>query len=150
MTRSAQLRTALTSLVLLLLLCGLSAHCLADYLVADVSREQAKELGITVHTQPSANRDLRVDVEFHASGRMKAFRWADLELTHNGKRLVTAALMARKPILGRAADTTRLEFYLDPAALPDTTITLFVADQELGGTGYRLKMKDLAASAGSL
>ena len=148
MKRSARSRSALPSLFLWLLLCGPPARCPAEYLVADVSKEQAKELGVVIRTQPSANHDLRVEVEFRATGRMKEFRWADLELTQGGKRLVSAALQPRKPPRNRAADTTRLEFNIDPAALPDASVTLFVADEALGGTGYRLKMKNLATSAG--
>ena len=148
MTRSFRLRAVFTPLALLLALCLLPARCLAEYLVADVSREQAKELGIRVRTHPSANQDLQVEVEFRAAGRMKEFRWADLELAHDGKRLVTAALQPRKALPDQPEDTTRLEFTIFPAALPDASVTLFVADQALGGTGYRLKMKDLAASTG--
>lgn len=149
MPSTARFHSTLTSLVLLLMLCGMPARCLAEYLVADMSREQARELGISVRTQPSANHDLRVQVDFKATGRMKEFRWADLELTHDGKRLITAALMARKPLGDKPTDTTRLEFYIAPDALPDASVTLFVADETLGGTAYRLKMKDLATSSGS-
>jgi hypothetical protein len=76
---------------------------------------------------------------------MKEFRWADLELTQGEKRLVTAALMPRKP----SPDSVHLEFYGDPAALADATVTLFVHDEPLGGTGYRLKMKEFLTPAAS-
>lgn len=145
MTLSTRRGPALTFLALLLLLCGPPAPCFADYDVADVSAARAKELGIAVRSQPSANNDVWVQVEFQTAGPLKEFRWADLELTQGGKRLVTAALMPRKP----TRDSTQLDFYIDPAALTNATVTIFVADQPLGGTGYRLKMRDSLAPAAS-
>src|SRR5438045_2915538 len=112
MTPSAR-RRSLTSLALLLLLFGLPGRSYAAYGVLDVSKEPAKALGITVSAGPSANNDLRVQVEFKTTGPLKEFRWADLELTQGEKRLVTAALMPRKP----SPDSVHLEFYGDPAAL---------------------------------
>jgi hypothetical protein len=138
-------RPSLTSLALLLLLCGVPGRGYADYGILDVSKERARELGITVSSGPSANNDLRVQVEFKTTGPMKEFRWADLELTQGEKRLVTAALMLQKPSPG----SVHLEFYGDPAALANATVTLFVHDEPLGGTGYRLKMKDFLTPAAS-
>jgi len=142
---SALRRPLLTSLVLLLLLCGLPGRSYALYGIQDVSKGRAKELGITVNPGPSANNDLRVQVEFKTTGPMKKFRWADLELTQGEKRLVTAPLMPRKP----TADSVHLEFYGDPVALANATVTIFVQNEPLGGTGYRLKMKDFLAQAAS-
>ncbi len=38
-------------------------------------------------------------------------------------------------------DRILLQFYVVPGALPNATVTLFVADQALGGSCYRLRMK---------
>src|SRR5207253_6373838 len=87
MTLSVRGRPSITALALLVLLWGLPGRCLADVLVEDVSKERAKALGIAVRLQPSANNDVRVQVEFKTVGAMKEFRYADLELTQGGKRL---------------------------------------------------------------
>lgn len=131
---------SLVLLVPLLLASGLPRCCFALSEIADVSRERARELGIAV-TSTTRTDDVRVQVEFKTAGALKEFRWSDLEVTHGGKRLVLAALMPQRP----KPDSVRLEFYLDPAALPDSTVTIFVYDAPLGGTGYRLKMKDYPA-----
>jgi hypothetical protein len=138
-------RRWLTSLALLLLLGGLPARCFALILIREVSKEEARGLGITVRSQPSANDDLWVHVEFKTAGPLKGFRWADLELTHGGKRLVAATLKPRNP----APDSVELEFYLDPSALPDTTVMIVAYNEPRTGTGYLLKMKDFLAPPAS-
>jgi hypothetical protein len=135
MTLSTRCR-ALAFLALLLLLGGLPGRSYAMYDVEDVSKESAKQLGITMRSQPRPE-DVWVQVEFKSTGRLKEFRWADLELTQGGKRLIMAALMPWKP----TPDSVWVEFYIDPASLPNATVTIFVSDQPLGGTGYRLQMK---------
>jgi len=148
MTLSTRLRSSLTLLALLLPLCALAERCAALTLISDVSPKQAKELGITVRSQPSAQNDARVAVEFKAVGAMEGFEYANLELTQGGKRLVTAALMPMKPVPDSSRDWVRLEFYADPAAVRDSTVTIYVyGRQSDGGTGYRLKMKDFVPPA---
>jgi hypothetical protein len=41
----------------------------------------------------------------------------------------------------KAPDVVRFEVYLDPAEVPNTSVTLYVP-QERGGTGFRLKFGD--------
>ena len=147
MTRSAHRRLSLAFLALLIL-CGLPARCLALAEIADVSKERAKELGITVRLLPRAD-DVRVQVEFQTTGAMKEFRWADLVLTQGGKPLVTAALLPRKPTRDSPPERKQLEFYIDPAALPNATVTIFVYSVPLSGIGYRLQMKDFQTRAAS-
>lgn len=142
MTRSARFRPLLTCLGLLLLVFGLPTRSPALAEIEEVSKERAKELGISVTSRPSANKDAWVQVEFKTTGALKGFRWADLELTQGGKRLVTASLLPRNS----PPDTVRLDFYMDPAALPQAMVTVFVY-RGLEGIGYQLKMKDFLPPA---
>ena len=142
MTLSAY-RPPLTLVALLLLLGGLPGRSYAMYGILEISRERAKKLGITVSAGPSANNDLRVQVDFKTAGPMKEFQWADLELSQGEKRLVTAALLPRRS----SPDKVHLEFYGDPAALANATVTLFVRDEPLGGTAYRFRLKEFLAPA---
>lgn len=114
-----------------------------------MSKERAKELGIRVRILPSANDDARVQVEFKTTGALREYRWADLELTQGGKRLVSAPLLPRKPARESPEESKQLEFYMDPAALPNATVTIVVDGEPLTGTGYRLKLKDFPAQAAS-
>jgi hypothetical protein len=133
----ARYRPSLTFLTLLLLLCGLPGRCLALDLIEDVSKERAKELGITVRLQPRPE-DVWVQVEFKPTGPKKEFKRTDLDVTQGGKRLVAATLMPWKP----TPDSMRFDFYIDPAALPNSTVTIVVWEDGITGIGHRLKMKD--------
>lgn len=110
----------------------------------DVSREEAKKLGITVEARPRPqDGDVWVQVEFKPTGPKKEFKYTHLNVTHDGKKLVSAALMPYRP----KPDTLRFDFYIDPAALPDATVTITVWEDPLTGQGYVLKMKDYAPAA---
>ena len=94
------------------------------------------------HLVADGNLGTRRCIESHITAApvlltLKGFRWADLELTREGKRLVSASIMPQKT----EKDGIHLEIYMDPAAVPDTTMTIFSYDG-LGGTGYQLKLKD--------
>jgi hypothetical protein len=106
--------------------------------IQDVSPDKAKALGITVRSQLSANDDLMVIVEFKKQGDMKEFRWADMELSRNGKRVISSAIQP----LSTDKDTVRLDLYMDPAAIADTMVTVFVYNEPRSGVGYRLRLKD--------
>ena len=142
MSRAARLRPLVTVLALTLLLGALPARCFALILIKEVSTEEAKQLCITVRSQPAQYNDLWIHVEFKTTGGLKGFRWADLELSQGGKRLVTATLMPRD----LSPDTKEVEFYLDPTALPNATVMIVAYNEPLTGTGWM----NCGASAESL
>jgi hypothetical protein len=138
----------LVFLTLLLLVCGLSERCSALILLTDVTKEKAKELGVTVRAITRED-DVWVQMEFKTTGPMKNFKWADLELTQGGKHLVTVPILPRKPTNDSPEESKQLAFYIDPAALPNAIVTVVVYDEPLTGTGYRFKMKDFLPSSAS-
>ena len=144
MTHATHRLPSLPFLALLFALCALPAPCSALDLIKDVSKESAKELGITVSSRTRAE-DVWVKVEFKPTGPMKELKRADLVLTQGGKPLVTASLMARKP----TPESFYFDFYVDPAALPNATVTIVVWGDPITGYGYRLKMKDHLPQAAS-
>src|SRR5688500_14792399 len=89
-------RPALTLLALLLLLGGLPGRCFALDLLTEVSPARAGELGITVRMTPRPE-DVRVQVDFKPTGQNKEFKYAYLDVSRGGKRLVMAYLMPFKP-----------------------------------------------------
>jgi hypothetical protein len=137
-------RGPLTFLALFLLLSGLPGPALALSHIQEVSKERAKKLGITVLLKPRKD-DVWARLEFTAAGAMKEFRWADLEVTQGGKRLVRRTLRPQKP----APDRVRLECSLDPTAVAGTSVTIFVYNDPRvdGGIGYRLRLKDFPLAA---
>jgi hypothetical protein len=141
-TRSTRLRPLLAGLSLLLLAGGLQQPVSALIRIADVSPARAKELGITVEAQPRANEsDIRVQVKFKATGALKSFQYAELELAKDGKRLLVTSLRPQKPGGDSGPEDRQLEFYVDHTLAPDATV-LIVASAARGGSGYQLKMKD--------
>jgi hypothetical protein len=118
--------------------------------IEPVSRERAKQLGITVSIQPRPSEsDVWVKVDFKATRALKGFTYAELELTKDGKRLVLTSLMPGKPANDSAAEDKRLGFYVDPTLLPEAKVTIVSYGGELGGSGYQLTMKDFLARAAS-
>ena len=116
--------------------------------IEDVSRARAKELGITVVAQPRPDSgDVWVQVEFQSKGALKGFRWADLELVKDGKKLISAALMPHKPAGESKPDAVRLDFYVEPALLSGASVTVFSYNNPRGGIGYRLRMTDYPPAA---
>jgi len=135
-------RPMLASLALFVLLASLPATCLALISVGNISKKRAQEMGISVNVRPR-DEDVWVRVEFKAEGALQEFRYANLEVTDGEKRLVLAALMPQK--LGE--NRVRLEFYVDPASLPNSTVTIIAYDGPLSGIGYGLRMKDFPPAA---
>lgn len=150
MVRSNGLRTLLFGLMLLPLLCGLQRPASALIEIEEVSKARAKELGLTVQAKPRPESgDVWVQVDFKTRDALKSFKWADLVVTKDGKRLLMAALMPRKPSTDSPPEATRLEFYIEPSLLPDATVTVITYPGGLGGVGYQLKMRDILSPATS-
>lgn len=131
-------RLVCASFVTLLCLSSYAEPVAAMAEIQPVSPEKSKKLGVTVRTQPSANEDLMVIVEFKKQGEMKEFRWANVELARNGKRVIASAVQPRE----MEKDVVRFDLYMDPEAGKDTTITIFVYNRARTGIGYSLKLRD--------
>jgi hypothetical protein len=142
MRRSARRRPALSFLALLLLLCELPARGFALDLIEEVSKARAKELGISVRQTPRAN-DVWVQVEFKPTDPKKPFKYTILDVTRAGKPLVSTNIMPWKS----GTDTLGFDFTIDPAALPDASVTIVVWEDPITGHGYRLRMKDFIPPA---
>jgi hypothetical protein len=131
-------------LALLLLLGGPPGRCLADDLITEVSPARAGELGITVRLQPRPE-DVWVQVEFKPTDPKKPFKYTVLDVTQDGKRLVSTYLMP----LRSTPDGMSFSAYLDPAAVPNSTVTVTVWEDPLTGVGYRLDLKNFMGRQGT-
>lgn len=139
MKLAASLGLPLGVLTLLLVLTTVPAPCFALDLLRDVSKEEATKLGITVQAKPRPqDGDVWVQIELKPTGPKKEFKYTHLNVTQGGKKLVSATLMPYHP----KPDTLSFDFYIDPAALPNATVTITVWEDPLTGVGYVLKMKD--------
>src|SRR3712207_1948725 len=144
MTLVARCRPLLTGLAGALLAYGLARPCSALDLIEDVSKDRAKELGITVQTR-TRPEDVWVQVEFTTTGPKKEFKYTYLDITLDGRRMVSANLMPIK----LSPDSMRFEFYIFSAALPDATVTITIWEVPFTVNVYRIRIKSFLPHSSS-
>ena len=132
------MKTILNLLVLIFLLFASSSQCFADMLIEDVSKAQAKEMGVNIRSHTNGSAGVKVWLEFHTQGKLKEFSGVELRMTVGGKHLVSAPLLASRP----TADSVSAYFSVDPSYLATSELWILVDEPRGGGTGYRLKVKD--------
>ena len=130
--------TILNISVLTFLLMAAASQCFALQLNKDVSREQAKELGVAIRSNMDGENGVKVWLELKTKDELKSFTHVDLEITAGEKRLVSAPLLASHP----SPESVVVHFSADPAYLPTSTLTIVVRHGVEGKVGYRFKVKD--------
>ena len=132
------MKTKFTFLMLGLLLLGLPGRCFAEYGVMEVSRADAKEMGITIRTNGNGDAGIQVTMEFAASGKLQHFTHAQVQIGEGKDRIMSASLREDRS----SAGSVTVRFSADPAYLSRSMLWVYVRDAPLGGTAYRLKVKD--------
>ena len=113
--------------------------CLAEMLIADVSREEAKGMGVTMRSRKNGDAGVEVRLEFKKSGQLKDFKRVELQIGEGKDRIMSASLLPAQPNPG----TVAVHFSANPAYLTSSTLMIVViGDNDLGGEGYRFKVKD--------
>ena len=136
------MKTILYISVLALLLVVAPRPCFALWSVGQVSKEQAKELGMEIRSKANGTNAVWVELEFEPEGKLKSFSHVDLRISEGEKSLVTATLWEDRPRPGRVV----VSFTADGTYLDKITLWVFVADMMPGGTIYELRVKDFVAS----
>ena len=111
--------------------------CFALWLIAPVSKERAKELGMEVRSTAAGRDRVQVELEFKAEGALKKFSQVDLRFGKGDHVAVTATLREDRSKPGRIV----VRFTADPALLDALTLRMMVPGDE-GGTVYELPVKD--------
>jgi hypothetical protein len=111
--------------------------CFALWEIAEVSKEQAKEMGMEVRSKGAGPKDVRVELEFKAEGELKNFSHVDLRFSDGEKSLVTAPLKEDRSKPGRIM----VSFTADRTLLDKIHLWVMVP-APLGGTVYLLRVKD--------
>jgi len=132
------MKTMRDLLVLIFLLFASSSQCFAEMMIEDVSKAQAKEMRMTIRSHANGDAGVKVWLEFKTQGKLKEFSRVELRMTVGGKHLVSAPLQASRP----TADSVSAYFSADPSYLATSELWIVVDDEPLGGTGYRLKVKE--------
>ena len=128
--------------ILTFLLVAASSQCFAEMTIQDVSKERAKELGVTIRTNMNGQAGIQVRLEFKTDGELKGFSRVELQIGDGEKRIMSAPLQVSYPSPGKVAVT----FSAYSAYLSDCTLIIVVNDPPLGGSGYRLKVKNFVES----
>jgi len=135
---NALLKPILNISVLTSLLFAAPSPCFAFWSIGQVSKEQAKELGMGIRSKASGTNAVWVELEFKTEGKLKSFSRVDLQISEGEKELVTATLREDRSRPGRVV----VSFTADRAYLEKITLWVYVADMMPGGTIYQLRVKD--------
>ncbi|PAW83846.1 MAG: hypothetical protein B9S33_12980 [Pedosphaera sp. Tous-C6FEB] len=132
---------ALASLLFLLL--ASPSPSFALMMIDDVSKERAKEMGVTFRSHPNGEAGVAVWIEFKAERVLKNFTRVELRMTSGGKHLVSAPLHATR----KSGDLVEAHFSVDPAQLAGCTLRIAVTDSARSHIGYEFRVKDFVEPA---
>jgi len=138
METKSKMKTILNISVLIFLLVAASSRCFALWSGGQVSKEQAKELGMEIRSKANDTGAFWVELEFKPEGKLKSFSHVDLRISEGEKSLVTATLREDRSKPGRVV----VSLTADRACLDKITLWVYVADMMPGGTIYQLRVKD--------
>ena len=132
------MKTNLTLTVLVLLFLACASPCFALVEIAEVSKERAKEMGVTLRSRPNGEAGVAVWIEFKAVGVLKNFTRVELRMTSGGKHLMSAPLqVTRKP-----DGAVEAYFSADPDQLAGSTLLIAVTDAPRTHIAYQFRVKD--------
>ena len=129
------MKTAFSIAALAVLLISTSP-CFALGSVLQVSKEEAKKMGMEVRSETAGPNQVRVELEFKVEGGLKNFKGVDLWFGEGDNPLLAAPLQPDRSKPGRVV----VSFTADRAHLDK--ITLRVTVSEAGDTVYKLRIKD--------
>ena len=95
-----------------------SASCFGDIGIESVSKERAKELGVTITTKMVAANEVGVWLEFARKGKLQTFSFAKLKTPSGERRLTLAPEKQTK-------DSVVVYFSTDKEHLATSTLRLF-------------------------
>ncbi len=121
-------------------------RCRADWGIAPVSKEQAKELGMEIRSEPAGAKQVRVELELRTTGALKRFtegggskdfRGVQLRMGDGDNTSLTARLQEDRSKRGRVV----VGFTADRDQLDKVVLWVYVPG-ELGGDIYELRVKE--------
>jgi hypothetical protein len=113
-------------------------RCSAIEFIKDVSREEAKKLGVVLQTSRNGEAGMRVSVEFEPKGELQNFLRVEVEIFKGGKCLIYAPLQTSNPTPGKIA----AYFSTDASNFPWSALKIVVLDGTRTRIGYRLALKN--------
>lgn len=117
--------------------------CFAMISVGVLSKEQAKELGITMKQRSNGDAGVMVWLEFKREGFLEKFSYAELRMQDsNGKSLLSARLEPHPVVHGQPEEIVSVAFSADQAQLENCAFMVVAYGSRRGDVGYLLRVKD--------
>ena len=126
------------SLAVLVLFAAACESCLAMISTRNVSKDQAKELGIELRAKPNGPKEAWIELEFKPEGQLKEFHHVSVEI-RDGEQF----LLGWTPLEAKRTDSGRVVVRVMGNRAFLEKLTLRVVTGALGDAGYDLRIKDL-------
>lgn len=138
LSSSKWMKTTLGFIVSAFLLFASSVPCFALRMIAEVSTERAKELGMEVRANAAGPKEVRVELDLEIKGELKGFRSVSLEI-RNGEKRVSAELREDWSKPGHVV----VSFVADRANLDNIMLWVLVTGESAEEmTEYKIRVKD--------
>ena len=126
-------------ITVLTLLLVTSSSCFASIVVETISKERAKELGVTLQVKLEGTNLASVWLEFAPQGETKRISTVILDVKSGTRKIMSADLRTVEQEPGYAA----LSFTIDPSFLATSTLTVLHNDSGIPPYGfYRFNLGD--------
>lgn len=126
-----------------ILLFVVSSQCFAMISVGTLSKEQAREYGITMHHRKNGDAGVKVWLEFKKVGFLDKFSYCELRMNDlKGKHLVSAKLQPHPVTHGQSDEIISVAFSASPAQLENCAFMIVAYGSINGDVGYLLNVKD--------
>jgi hypothetical protein len=136
MLPSARL-TGIAALATALLLAAAN-QCFALQLIKDVSRDEAKKLGVVIRFSPAGEAGTRASLDFEPKGDLKNFLRVEVAIRAGEKCLVSAPLLTSNPTPERVS----VSFSTHAENLPRTVLKIVARQSERTTIGYQFALKN--------
>ena len=126
-----------------LLLSIVTSPCFAMISVGELSKDEAKELGITMKHRKNGDAGVKVWLEFKKEGFLEKFTYCELRMVDaTGDHVVSAMLQPNPVNRHQPTDVVSIAFSADPAQLERCAFLLVAYGSTKGDVGYMLHVKD--------
>ena len=112
--------------------------CFAMMSIGNVSKEQAKELGMEIRSKPSGPDAVWVELEFKTEGKLNDFSHVSLEIGEGDKLLVGYAPLREKR---SSSGSVVVGFMANRAYLDEITLRVVVG-VPMNMVGYDVRLKE--------
>src|SRR5262249_41844830 len=119
-------------------LLAVPGRCSAIEFIKDVSREEAKKLGVVIQHRPNGEAGRHVTLEFEPKGELQNFLRVEVEMFKGGTCLIHAPLQTSNPTPGKIA----AYFSTDASNFPWSALKIVVLDGTRTRIGYRFALKN--------